>query len=132
LPYLEENAIHAAYNKMLRVDDTNNARAMRTPIDVYACPSRRRAAADRNFDNDDQALWSSLPRHWAITPRTQATKPIRAPKETTLPEDKSTRQKPVPSLPAPDSPPGISQMACPARWRLASAIFDLFRRVRLS
>jgi hypothetical protein len=26
---------------------------MRTPIDVYACPSRRRAAADRNFDNDD-------------------------------------------------------------------------------
>jgi Protein of unknown function (DUF1559) len=28
---------------------------MRTPLEVYACPSRRRAAADRNFDNDDQA-----------------------------------------------------------------------------
>ena len=27
---------------------------MRTPIDVYACPSRRRAAADRNFDNDGE------------------------------------------------------------------------------
>ena len=26
---------------------------MRTPIEVYACPSRRKAAADRNFDNDD-------------------------------------------------------------------------------
>jgi prepilin-type processing-associated H-X9-DG protein len=26
---------------------------MRTPIEIYACPSRRTAAADRNFDNND-------------------------------------------------------------------------------
>ena len=26
---------------------------MRTPIQVYACPSRRPATADRNFDNND-------------------------------------------------------------------------------
>jgi prepilin-type N-terminal cleavage/methylation domain-containing protein/prepilin-type processing-associated H-X9-DG protein len=52
LPYLEENAVYAAYKKSARVDDSINAAAMRTPIEVYACPSRRRAAADRNFDND--------------------------------------------------------------------------------
>ena len=28
---------------------------MRTPINVYACPTRRKAAADRNFDNNDKA-----------------------------------------------------------------------------
>ena len=27
--------------------------AMRTPIETYACPSRRKAAADRNFDNNE-------------------------------------------------------------------------------
>jgi prepilin-type N-terminal cleavage/methylation domain-containing protein/prepilin-type processing-associated H-X9-DG protein len=53
LPYLEEDAVHAAYDKDFRVDAPQNARAMRTPIEVYACPSRRAAAADRNFDNDD-------------------------------------------------------------------------------
>ena len=52
LPHLEETAVHAAYDESLRVDDDMNAPAMRTPIEVYACPSRRRAAADRNFDND--------------------------------------------------------------------------------
>ena len=53
LPQLEETAVHAAYNKAFRVDELQNAPAMRTPIEVYACPSRRRAAADRNFDNND-------------------------------------------------------------------------------
>src|SRR5688572_17224372 len=53
LPHMEENAIHDAYDEMERVDHPNNATTMRTPIDVYACPSRRHAAADRNFDNDD-------------------------------------------------------------------------------
>jgi prepilin-type N-terminal cleavage/methylation domain-containing protein/prepilin-type processing-associated H-X9-DG protein len=53
LPQLEENSVYDAYQETVRVDDAANARAMRTPIDVYACPSRRRAAADRNFDNDD-------------------------------------------------------------------------------
>src|ERR1700752_5354180 len=53
LPYLEETAVYDAFNKSLRVYDPGNARAMRIPIEVYACPSRRRAAADRNFDDDD-------------------------------------------------------------------------------
>jgi type II secretory pathway pseudopilin PulG len=52
LPYLEETAVFEAYRPTARVDDPVNARAMRTPIEVYACPSRRQAAADRNFDND--------------------------------------------------------------------------------
>ena len=26
---------------------------MRTPVETYACPSRRKAAADRNFDNNE-------------------------------------------------------------------------------
>lgn len=54
LPYLEENTVFAAYHPDARVDDPINAQAMRTPIEVFACPSRRRAAADRNFDNDDK------------------------------------------------------------------------------
>lgn len=54
LPQMEETSLYAAYDKNARVDDTPNATAMRTPIDVYACPSRRAAAADRNFDNNDQ------------------------------------------------------------------------------
>jgi prepilin-type processing-associated H-X9-DG protein len=32
-----------------------NSQAMRTPIETYACPSRRVAAADRNFDNNNAA-----------------------------------------------------------------------------
>jgi len=54
LPHLEKSNIFAAFNKMKRVDDDMNARAMRTPVDVYACPSRREPAADRDFDNNDQ------------------------------------------------------------------------------
>ena len=53
LPYLEENAVFDTYVKSARVDNAVNARAMRTPVASYACPSRRTAAADRNFDNDD-------------------------------------------------------------------------------
>src|SRR3954463_4242692 len=55
LPYMEENAVFEAFHKGVRVDDAVNAQAMRTPINVYACPSRRKAVADRNFDNDDAA-----------------------------------------------------------------------------
>ncbi len=55
LPQIEETAIYAAFNKAARVDDPANEKAMRTPIEVYACPSRRKAAADRNFDNNDAA-----------------------------------------------------------------------------
>ena len=53
LPDLEENAVFDSYVKTARVDNAANARAMRTPVASYACPSRRTAAADRNFDNDD-------------------------------------------------------------------------------
>jgi prepilin-type N-terminal cleavage/methylation domain-containing protein len=54
LPYMEEKVVFDAYQKTYRVDAPENATAMRTPIEIFACPSRRRAAADRNFDNDDQ------------------------------------------------------------------------------
>src|SRR5262245_11004771 len=53
LPQLEEQAVYASFDKSKRVDDEANARAMRTAIDGYACPSRRQAAANRNFDNND-------------------------------------------------------------------------------
>jgi prepilin-type N-terminal cleavage/methylation domain-containing protein len=53
LPYIEETASHSAFVKTARVDDPANAQAMRTPVAAYACPSRRSAAADRNFDNND-------------------------------------------------------------------------------
>jgi prepilin-type N-terminal cleavage/methylation domain-containing protein/prepilin-type processing-associated H-X9-DG protein len=52
LPYMEENSIYASHKATARVDDPANALAMRTPIGTYACPSRRVAAADRNFDNN--------------------------------------------------------------------------------
>jgi prepilin-type N-terminal cleavage/methylation domain-containing protein len=53
LPYLEEKTIYSKYMSTARDDDIANAATMRTPIAVYACPSRRGAAADRNFDNND-------------------------------------------------------------------------------
>jgi len=54
LPYLEETAIYNSYDSKARVDDPQNVATMRTPIETYACPSRRKAAADRNFDNNEQ------------------------------------------------------------------------------
>jgi prepilin-type N-terminal cleavage/methylation domain-containing protein/prepilin-type processing-associated H-X9-DG protein len=54
LPYMEETAVYNSYNSAARVDDPANAAAMRTPIETYACPSRRAPAADRNFDNNEQ------------------------------------------------------------------------------
>ena len=54
LPQLEERSIFLSLAKGKRVDDPANTTAMRTAIEVYACPSRRAAKADRNFDNNDQ------------------------------------------------------------------------------
>ena len=54
LPFIEESTVHDAFVPGKRVDDPANADAMRTPVDVFACPSRRTPAADRDFDNDDQ------------------------------------------------------------------------------
>jgi prepilin-type N-terminal cleavage/methylation domain-containing protein len=54
LPYLEKTNIYQAFSKGHKVFDPENSVAMRTPVDTYACPSRRVAAADRDFDNNDQ------------------------------------------------------------------------------
>lgn len=54
LPQLEESSVFSSYQQNARVDDPANAQAMRTPIATYACPTRRKAASDRNFDNNDQ------------------------------------------------------------------------------
>lgn len=53
LPYIEETAIYNAWDSKAKVFDPTNDATMRTPIEAYACPSRRRAAADRNFDNNN-------------------------------------------------------------------------------
>jgi prepilin-type N-terminal cleavage/methylation domain-containing protein/prepilin-type processing-associated H-X9-DG protein len=54
LPSLEESAIHDAFVTGLKVEDPQNAVAMRTPVAAFVCPSRRAPVANRNFDNDDQ------------------------------------------------------------------------------
>jgi prepilin-type N-terminal cleavage/methylation domain-containing protein/prepilin-type processing-associated H-X9-DG protein len=54
LPQIEEQALYDAFVDGVRVDDNQNAKTMRTPIQIYACPSRRPPAADRNFDNNNQ------------------------------------------------------------------------------
>ena len=55
LPFMEQSNIFDALIASERVDHVDNAFAMRTPVDTYFCPSRRQPAADRNFDNNDQA-----------------------------------------------------------------------------
>ncbi|MEK6246602.1 MAG: DUF1559 domain-containing protein, partial [Planctomycetales bacterium] len=55
LPYLEEEVMYKAHDDSVRADGDLNSLTMRTPVSVYACPSRRAAAADRNFDNNDSA-----------------------------------------------------------------------------
>jgi prepilin-type processing-associated H-X9-DG protein len=53
LPYMEETAVYNSWNPSAKVFELANEKAMRTPIETYACPSRRVAAADRNFDNNN-------------------------------------------------------------------------------
>ena len=53
LPQLESQNLHDAFDPSKRVDDEANAIAMRTPVAVYNCPTRRGPTADRDFDNDD-------------------------------------------------------------------------------
>lgn len=53
LPYLEHQSVFDAWVPDAPVYDTRNARAMRTPVSSYFCPSRRGPVADRNFDNND-------------------------------------------------------------------------------
>lgn len=54
LPMMEERAIYDSLVKTERMDSPANTAAMRTPVEVYVCPSRRSAEATRDFDNDDQ------------------------------------------------------------------------------
>jgi prepilin-type N-terminal cleavage/methylation domain-containing protein len=54
LPQIEEPALFDAYDPSVATYDAKNSKTMRTPITVYACPSRRAPAADRNFDNNNQ------------------------------------------------------------------------------
>lgn len=53
MPYIEETTLYVTFDPKFRVFDYENNQTMRTPIDILACPSRRVAAADRNFDNND-------------------------------------------------------------------------------
>jgi prepilin-type N-terminal cleavage/methylation domain-containing protein/prepilin-type processing-associated H-X9-DG protein len=53
LPYLEKANIYQSFDKNQEVTADANVTAMRTPVETYACPSRRTAAADRDFDNND-------------------------------------------------------------------------------
>jgi prepilin-type N-terminal cleavage/methylation domain-containing protein len=55
LPYLEAANVFKSFVPGSRVDDAKNSGAMRAAIELYACPSRRSAAADRDFDNNDSA-----------------------------------------------------------------------------
>ncbi len=67
LPYLEQQTIFDARDPSEPVHSIVNAAAMRTPIEVYACPSRRLAAADRDFDNGGQgASANGAPRGAAV------------------------------------------------------------------
>ena len=55
LPYMEETSVYNSWDPHAKVYEPQNKQAMRTPVETYACPSRRRAAADRNFDNNGAA-----------------------------------------------------------------------------
>lgn len=52
LPYLEQTQMYERYVPALPVHDPANALTMRTPISIYACPSRRRPEANRDFDDN--------------------------------------------------------------------------------
>ncbi len=53
LPYLEERAVYESHQPTQRVDAEANALAMRTPVALFYCPSRRGPNADRDFDDDE-------------------------------------------------------------------------------
>ena len=53
LPFMEMQNVYDSFVKELPVFDDQNALAMRTPVDVFFCPTRRQPSADRDFDNND-------------------------------------------------------------------------------
>lgn len=56
LPYMEQKAVYDSFDDSAPVYDDSNATAMRTPVETFVCPSRRQPSADRDFDNNDQAV----------------------------------------------------------------------------
>ena len=54
LPYVEEKDIYYSYDASVPVFAPENVTAMRTPVSLFYCPSRRSPAADRNFDNNNE------------------------------------------------------------------------------
>ena len=92
LPYMEMRNVHESFNRQLPVFDDQNALAMRTPVDVFFCPTRRQPASDRDFDNNDEPSvkqgvaaggdyaanaglnyhFGTLPQHWDDTPDVSA------------------------------------------------------------
>ena len=55
LPYMGEDSTFDTFDKDFRVDDEENAIAMRTPVTTFICPTRGNFLANRNFDNEDTA-----------------------------------------------------------------------------
>ncbi len=55
LPYMGEEPTFDSFDKDFRVDEEENAIAMRTPVVTFICPTRGNFIANRNFDNDDAA-----------------------------------------------------------------------------
>ncbi len=53
LPFMEMENVYDSFVKKLPVFDDENSLAMRTPVPVFYCPTRREPAADRDFDNND-------------------------------------------------------------------------------
>lgn len=51
LPFMEHQAQFDSFHPKERVDDDLNSQAMRTPVAVFFCPTRRAPVADRDFDN---------------------------------------------------------------------------------
>ncbi len=56
LPYLELASMHEKFVPGSLVHLPANTQTMRTPIAIYACPSRRPAAANHDFDNEDNVI----------------------------------------------------------------------------
>ena len=53
LPFMERANVYDSFVKKLPVFDDENSLAMRTPVPVFYCPTRREPAANRDFDNND-------------------------------------------------------------------------------
>jgi hypothetical protein len=55
LPFLEDQTVHDSFIQGTKVEELENAVAMRTPVTTYVCPTRRSPDDLVDFDNDDSA-----------------------------------------------------------------------------